>query len=115
MEKITKLYRFEISYNNKPEVWEYDIVKETPCGYWINDWRFKNAHEINSILTHWVSKTNYKRYAYPTQQEALESYIKRKEKHIEYLNKSLIRAKDTIKKAKEVDLSVKLLIFNGGF
>jgi len=52
----------------------YLILRETPCGYWI---------EISWLKDKWVSKTGRKRYAYPTKAEALDSFIIRKERQIQ--------------------------------
>ena len=55
---------------------EYQLVKETPKGYWIThrSWR------LQMISPKWISKTSRKRFAYPTKQEALTNYIKRTER-----------------------------------
>jgi hypothetical protein len=116
MEKlITKLYRFEAGWQSKPWISEFDIIKETPCGYWIKDWRYGNPHEINGKLTRWIPKNTIKRYAYSTKEGALLNYIRRTEKYIEHLNKKLDDAKIRLKLAKKTDLSVKLITFDGGF
>lgn len=47
---------------------EYELVRETPKGYWIKVF----------MQEHWISKTARKRYAYPTKEEALEGFIQRK-------------------------------------
>ena len=61
---------------------EYQLVKETPKGYWIThrSWR------LQMISPKWISKTSRKRFAYPTKQEALTNYIKRTERRLDILN-----------------------------
>ena len=67
---------------------EYDILKETPKGYWIG---YKDVNpDFNG--KRWVSKTAKKRYAYPSKKEALESYILRSKRRIEILKSKI---KDT--------------------
>ena len=46
---------------------EYDLIKETPKGYWIG-WRIPSNEKFK-----WISKTSKKKYAYPTKEEALEN------------------------------------------
>lgn len=62
-------YRYD-SHNQDIVLNEYQLIKETPKGYWINVY----YNEFNK----WVSKTSIKRYAYPTKKEALNSFIQRK-------------------------------------
>lgn len=83
-------YRFE-NYGSTVMVIEYELIKETPCGYWILD----KAREKNR----WVSKTAKKRYAYPTVNQALWSFYKRKEKQISILTGKLETAKIAAKRA----------------
>lgn len=56
----------------------YSLVKETPKGYWINN-------EIFCKKSRWVSWTTRKRFAYPTKEEALKSFIRRQEERIRIL------------------------------
>lgn len=73
-----------------PQLIEFRTLKETPCGFWIyqiSDWRNNKR---------WVSKTSRKRYAYPTVEEALDSYLIRKRKQIGYAEDTIERANDMI-------------------
>jgi hypothetical protein len=106
MEKITKLYRFEGYNDYKLWLQEFDIIKETPCGYWVEMWCEKNK---------WISKITTKRYAYSTKEEALIGFIKRKEKYIWHLERKMKQTKITLAIARKTDLSIKLLTFDGGF
>lgn len=59
----------------------YSIIKETPKGHWI---------EINwPGNKKWVSKTSKKRYAHPTEKEAIYSLMRRKRIQIELLTSQL--------------------------
>lgn len=53
---------------------EFDLVRETNKGYWIN----------NEVFLHlkWISKTSRKRFAYPTKEEALVSFKARCRKRL---------------------------------
>lgn len=55
--------------------YDYAIVKETPCGVWIDLFGKKK----------FVLSGTRKRYAYPTKKEALESFIKRKSRQVRIL------------------------------
>ena len=102
-----KFYRYQDQlicwdYNlNIPEVRireiTFNLIKETPKGYWI----VENCLHLVAIeeLTHWVSKTAKKRYAYPTKKEAMENLKARKERQITILEKQLARAKETLRKS----------------
>jgi len=59
---------------------EYELHKETDKGYWIRFHCF--SVDILRRDCKWVSKTSRKRYAYPTKEEALMSFIIRQEKRI---------------------------------
>lgn len=68
----------------------YESIKETPCGHWIGFKSLKSANKIERPLSDyywkkWVSNTSRKRFAYPTQEEALQGFIKRTEKRIKIL------------------------------
>ena len=42
----------------------YKVIKETPCGYWID--------APNKKFNKWVRKSSKKSFAYPTKKEAME-------------------------------------------
>lgn len=56
----------------KLTVW--DLVRETPKGYWITD-EYK-------IYNKWIPKESKARFAYPTTNEAIISFKKRTEKRL---------------------------------
>jgi hypothetical protein len=81
------LYRYESSSFSGQHLalWlsKFKVVKETPQGWWIS--RDGYGWEKNK----WVAKHGIKRFAYPTKELALESFIKRKTKMIQKLKNSL--------------------------
>jgi len=70
--------------NSKLELEEYSLVKETPKGYWIG--MYFNLYYGEPFWKKWIPKESKKRFAYPTEEEALENYIKRTEKRMKILN-----------------------------
>jgi len=91
--------------------WKFYLVKETPCGWWIHDDQFYNEHMTQDKRWHekdkpkWVSKTARKRYAYPTQEDALESFKARKKRQIAILIAILHKAEAALAIAESGDLS----------
>ena len=80
--------------NPKLELRDYDLIKETPKGYWIG-YGFYIPNNLRGNAK-WVSKTGRKRYAYPTKEEALENYIKRTQKRIKILERQAWTCKITL-------------------
>jgi hypothetical protein len=81
------------------ELREYDLIGETPKGYWV-------GYTMGSsfIPKKWVSKTSKKRFAYPTTEEALTNFIKRTEKRMNILDWQLQVCKISINLAKNIKL-----------
>lgn len=70
---------------------KYKMIKETPCGWWIvNEYGFKYNRDFTDKK--WVSKTARKRFAYPTKEEALFNFEKRKDCQIKILKARLNKA-----------------------
>lgn len=63
----TNIYGMDYTYKTTIRLTEYTMVRETPKGYWIDEdgWHKK----------YWVSKTGKKRQAYPTKEEAMNSFV----------------------------------------
>jgi hypothetical protein len=90
-------YRYEdINTYDGPRIVEktYNLVKETTHGYWIN-----NIFLFFGEGKRWVSKTSRKRFAYPTKNEALQSFIARKTRQITILQYNLKRAQESLQLA----------------
>ena len=86
------LYRYDSWYSVDGvhlSLSEHEVDKETACGYWIGG-------EFNK---RWVSKTSRKRWAYPTPEEALDSFRMRKQRQIEILNSQIMKSKDALEAA----------------
>lgn len=69
----------------------YNVFKETPKGYWFND-----LFAYKRKFKRWVSKTAKERFAYPTQEEALFAFKKRKLSEISILQSRLSFAKKAL-------------------
>ena len=74
----------------------FKLVRETRAGYWIID---KEQYCIYGEK--WIPKASRKRFAYPTEQEALTSFIARKTKQIKILSIQLGNSKITLRRAQQ--------------
>jgi hypothetical protein len=75
---------------------EYSLLKETPKGYWITDtW---------GVWKKWISKTSRKRFAYPTKEEALNSFRIRTTRRATYLERDLTNVKKALEIVKTIEL-----------
>jgi hypothetical protein len=88
--------------NPKIELRRFDLIQETPKGYWIGS--FLNGWDETPYFKKWVTKTSKKRYAYPTKAEALQNYIKRTEKRIKILKSQLQECQSGLSKAKAMTM-----------
>lgn len=88
--------------NPSVELRKYDMVKETPKGYWIG-YVSPIGRRIGE-WARWVSKTSKKRYAYPTKEEALNNFIKRSEKRVKILKHQVTFTEIAINVAKQIKL-----------
>lgn len=84
--------------NPKLELIVYNLFKETPKGYWIG------YGSPNGLLSgkRWVSKISKKRYAYPSEEEALTNFIKRTERRIEILSRQKMSCELSLYDAKQI-------------
>lgn len=98
----TMLYRYD-SYPRYDDTVEvafetFYAVKRTRKGVWVQAYGYtKNPQGHKFVL---LSGT--KRFAYPTKAEALESFIARKKRQIEYLNQHLANARMALATALEM-------------
>ena len=86
-----KFYRYENLYSNigvRVDLLEFYLIKETAKGYWI-----KHQWDVKEEYKRWVSKNGKKRFAYPTKEEALYNFKKRKERQIKILQSLLNNTK----------------------
>lgn len=81
----------------------FDLVKETPKGYWIRKHTGINP-SVYLAKKRWISATSRKRYAYPTKKEAMVSFKARKNAQIKILRGSLEQAEDALNKANNMEI-----------
>jgi hypothetical protein len=74
-------------------------VKETEKGYWIKD---KGLVDMSGIKPRWISKTSRKRFAYPTKEEALNSFVIRTHRRVSILEEEFDFAKTALRLGKEM-------------
>ena len=82
----------------KVELIELKLFRETPKGYWLGYGGFESLQGHQK----WVSKTAKKRYAYPTKKEALQNFIKRKERQAKILKYQLMSVEFALSTAKNM-------------
>jgi hypothetical protein len=82
------------------ELIEFDSIKETRAGYWIIESIYMRYYTrgINHIKKRFVLKNSRKRFAYPTKDEAMNSFKIRANKRVSYLKRDLSNAELIIKK-----------------
>jgi hypothetical protein len=90
-----KLYRYErgnyACYDRASlSLKSFEVSYETPKGYWIHVPFHPSARRSGDK---WVSSSSIRRYAYPTEEEALLAFKKRTERCISILEEQLNNAK----------------------
>jgi len=70
---------------------EYNLIKETPKGYWI-------SFGISGLRSpkKWIPKESKKRFAYPTKEKALNYFIIRTKRRIDHLLSNVGNCKDAL-------------------
>jgi len=76
---------------------EFSLVAEIPKGYWIGD-------AETGWFKKWIRKKSKKRYAYPSKEEALNSYLIRTRNRVGYLQRDLKNAEKALKIAEKIEL-----------
>lgn len=101
---MKKLYRYEENTHvecyedaNKLKLVELEVKKITPCGFWVNKFEWTDKH-----LRFVLSGSNGKRYAYETKEAALNNFIKRKTKQIQWNRFYMEKAKFYLEIAKSM-------------
>lgn len=68
----------------------FNVIKETPCGYWVADEYAPKWMSLSKLRkckqVKWVSKTSERRYCYPTIEDAMRSFKRRKHMQQSKLN-----------------------------
>ncbi len=80
---------------------EFETVKETECGHWVKEVRFGYVDEDEK--SRFVLKLSKKRLCYLTKEEALKSYMKRKERQILIQTGQINKAKRMLGIAKSME------------
>lgn len=89
-----KFYRYHLKLGTNRlfpilEYTEYSLLKETPNGYWIvpgdSEYYLERSIVIANSVKKWIPKQSKKRFAYPTKKEALDNFIYRTKKRIDFL------------------------------
>jgi len=107
-----KLYRFsDPGFDDKLIRDDFEVVRETAKGYWIFGWYYKGTHMNGAYVEKekWVPKNGKNRFAFPSIEEALFNYRKRKEKQIYFLTKRIEEAKRNLKACDNPEYKVKRL------
>ena len=78
---------------------KFTIVKETPKGAWIQE-EFHGLHSPKKF----VLLTARKKFACRTKQDALESFLARKNKHLKILKEKTEKIKGVLALAKRIDI-----------
>jgi len=81
------------------ELIEFETVKETTYGYWI---RLKDSPYSKQKF---VLKQSKKRYAYPTKDEAFNSFRVRTYKSLEYAKRDVENATDFVKLIEDFEIN----------
>jgi hypothetical protein len=92
-----ELYRYETN-NDVVLLEKFKIIKHTKCGFWIprNNYTWQIDGKKRFVLA-----SGTKRYAYPTEQEARESFFQRKKRHIAILRARLEDIEAAVQALKE--------------
>ena len=98
-DKYAKQTPFLLGFpNGDVKCYKFDVVKETPCGYWIDN--HKEDGKLTELRLHkkkWVSKTSGKKWAHTTKEAALNAYIRRKSQQVYVIKQQLSEAKLALK------------------
>jgi hypothetical protein len=80
----------------------YVLFRETPCGYWIIP-KWANSDHTKEKYKRWISKDSKKRFAYPTKEEALQSFKFRKQRQIWWADFNRARAESALSKLESME------------
>lgn len=79
---------------------KYQVIKHTPKGVWLSRFAWCSWCAVDG--KRFVLKDSRKRFAAPTEAEALESFIRRKERHSSILRGQLEDVTDALRIAKKM-------------
>ena len=94
------LYRLEDGdyppncYSSLVNVRHFRVVKETPCGAWVSEaWDDGDFGLIGNGKKRFILNGPGRRFCYPDLGQARQSYLLRKQRHLDHLERSMARAK----------------------
>ena len=95
---MSKLYRYQdsryfASDNEVAYLMTFDVINETPCGYWIWD-GYNNRRR-------WVKKDGGRLYARPTMERAMKDLWRRKLVQVKILKQKLEQAEAALRYAEK--------------
>jgi len=112
MEEVKHLYRYDYNLTSgfldltrvELPCYKFDIIRETPCGYWIVDHEEEGKFTMGRLMgkEKWVSKTATKRWAHDTEDKALTNFIYRKKYQLRMLEDQVGNVKYTLKLAEQL-------------
>lgn len=85
----------------------FQVIKETPCGAWVAEF-WADWVDAISGKKRFILEGPGRRFCYPDLSQARQSYLCRKRKHLEYLERSMARAKAGQAEASKPDFVRKL-------
>jgi len=102
-------YRYDTTYDEyngvEIRIEEFILHKKTPKGYWIiPSWMKDRSDASEAKYATWILKSSKKRFAYPTKQEALTSFIRRKTQQIRYCKRDINSATAALRIAEKIKL-----------
>lgn len=80
------------------------VVKETPCGVWINSHSNNTSKCLCDKKGSWWKFVNlqaYKKWAHPTKEDAYNSFVQRKRRQKKIISKQLARVNSVLEHIKE--------------
>jgi hypothetical protein len=83
----------------------YILLRETNCGYWVIPKWAKSDSEREKYKK-WIPRDSKKRFAYPTKEEALINFKKRKAMQIFWGEYNISRAKQALSKIEDLEKEI---------
>jgi len=85
------------------ELTEYEVLRYTPKGAWINASPYRSATSFKHMKDEkFVLLSARKRFAHPTKEEAMTSFIARKKAQIRIYKARVKHAEEALKRAEEL-------------
>lgn len=86
----------------------YVLLRETNCGYWIiPKWCENSYSSSKEKYKKWIPRDSKKRFAYPTKEEAMINFKKRKAMQIFWGEYNIARAKAALSAIEDLEKETK--------